>query len=204
MSYIDYYTILGVLPTADTEVIAAAYRALAKKYHPDTSNLPKTVADEKFKELNNAFEILGNKERRQHYDSLRQMKFENDKSRYHTRTDDNSKKQWPVIIRRFPKIANLEQELMEISPALAAKFRLKVLGSRELSRFRNLHRDVLDEYLTKYFGDDAMLKHFVLWCFVRKRRDVVLDVTGQVKSVGTRPESWKIIADMKAKYGLNY
>lgn len=65
----DYYEILEVNVHASKEVINKAYKALAMKYHPD-ANPPekKAWAEEKFKEINEAFEILSNEEKRKMYD----------------------------------------------------------------------------------------------------------------------------------------
>jgi hypothetical protein len=65
----DYYEILQVLPDADAEVIAAAYRSLARKYHPDHSH--DTAAEQRMRELNKAFAVLGDTERRRDYDAVR-------------------------------------------------------------------------------------------------------------------------------------
>ncbi len=65
----DYYAALGIDPTADPEVIAAAYRALAKKYHPDTGATTGTASAERFAEIQQAYEVLGSPESRRHYDA---------------------------------------------------------------------------------------------------------------------------------------
>jgi curved DNA-binding protein CbpA len=56
----DYYSILGVSPTAELVVIRAAYRALALRYHPDTWGGDKTQAENLMRELNEAYEVLSN------------------------------------------------------------------------------------------------------------------------------------------------
>ena len=65
----DLYAILGVLPDAEPEVIRAVYLALAKKYHPDSSG--SAESEEKFKEINAAYEILSDPEQRREYDATR-------------------------------------------------------------------------------------------------------------------------------------
>lgn len=67
----DYYGILGVLPNAPVDVIKAVYRALAKRYHPDTYDGLKEEAEELFKSLNEAFEVLSDASRRSQYDRMR-------------------------------------------------------------------------------------------------------------------------------------
>ena len=67
MAYIDYYKILGIDKKATEAEIKKAYRKLARKYHPDV-NPGDTEAEEKFKQLNEANEVLGNPENRKKYD----------------------------------------------------------------------------------------------------------------------------------------
>jgi len=68
MEYKDYYKILGVERKAPQNDIKRAYRKLARKYHPDVSK--ETNADEKFKELGEAYEVLKDPEKRAAYDQL--------------------------------------------------------------------------------------------------------------------------------------
>ena len=65
----DYYEILGVAKNATADEIKKAYRKLAIKYHPDR-NPGDTAAEEKFKEISNAYEVLSDANKRQRYDQL--------------------------------------------------------------------------------------------------------------------------------------
>ncbi|GAA4941009.1 J domain-containing protein [Algibacter agarivorans] len=67
MSFVDYYKILGLSKTASENDIKKAYRKLARKYHPDLNPNDK-VAEKKFKEINEANEVLSNPENRKKYD----------------------------------------------------------------------------------------------------------------------------------------
>ena len=67
MAFIDYYKVLGVGQDASQEEIRKAYRRLAKKFHPDI-NKEDPSAKERFQEINEANEVLGNPERRKKYD----------------------------------------------------------------------------------------------------------------------------------------
>ncbi|WP_018130362.1 molecular chaperone DnaJ [Effusibacillus pohliae] len=68
MSKRDYYEVLGVSKNATEEEIKKAYRKLARKYHPDINKEPD--AEAKFKEINEAYEVLSDKEKRARYDQF--------------------------------------------------------------------------------------------------------------------------------------
>jgi len=69
MEFKDYYSTLGVAKTATEKEIKQAFRKLARKYHPDVNPGDKT-AESKFKEINEANEVLGDPEKRKKYDEL--------------------------------------------------------------------------------------------------------------------------------------
>jgi len=68
----DYYEVLGVSRDATEKAVKDAYRKLARQYHPDLQTAPakKKAAEEKFKEINEAYEVLGDPEKRKKYDRL--------------------------------------------------------------------------------------------------------------------------------------
>lgn len=69
MQFKDYYEALGVEPSAGEAELKTAYRRLARKYHPDVSK--EAGAEERFKAVNEAYEVLRDKEKRAAYDQLR-------------------------------------------------------------------------------------------------------------------------------------
>src|SRR5690606_5772413 len=70
----DYYEVLGVSRTADAQEIRRAYRRLAREYHPDVNKAED--AEEKFKEVNEAYEVLSDEERRAAYDRFGHAAFQ--------------------------------------------------------------------------------------------------------------------------------
>ncbi len=71
----DYYEVLGISKSADEAAIKKAYRKLAKKYHPD-SNAGDTQAEQKFKEITEAYTILSDPEKRKLYDRFGHAAFD--------------------------------------------------------------------------------------------------------------------------------
>jgi len=70
MTWKDYYQILGVSTDASGEDIRKAFRHLALRYHPDHNPGNPKNAEEKFKEINEAYEVLGDEQKRRYYDHV--------------------------------------------------------------------------------------------------------------------------------------
>src|SRR6478752_5215548 len=70
VAFRDYYEVLGVPRDASAEDIRTAYRKLARRYHPDVNKEP--GAEDRFKEVSEAYEVLRDEEKRERYDRLGQ------------------------------------------------------------------------------------------------------------------------------------
>ncbi|MEO6991877.1 MAG: J domain-containing protein [Candidatus Baltobacteraceae bacterium] len=70
MHYKDYYEVLGVPKSAAEKDVKSAYRKLARKWHPDANPANPKAAEERFKEISEAYEVLGDADKRRKYDAL--------------------------------------------------------------------------------------------------------------------------------------
>ena len=92
-----YYDILQVSENASEEVIRMAYKALAKKYHPDVFDGDPKIAEQKMKELNEAYEVLSNQPKRMEYDAfIHKTTYDNlfrDEEKKSSNSNSNAKKE---------------------------------------------------------------------------------------------------------------
>ncbi len=98
----NYYEILEVSPNASQEIIKIAYKNLAKKYHPDTSN--EKNAAEKMKRINEAYEVLSDSEKREEYDESININDEYEYANHKQNSVKNINEILSKVARTYPKI----------------------------------------------------------------------------------------------------
>ncbi len=102
-----HYAILGITPWASEIDIRRAYRDLSKLYHPDTTQLSKDVAVENFQQINAAYAILSNAERRSQYDRLIQFsRFQYTSSNISDNVIDNATKSRSQVPKNLQTLDN--------------------------------------------------------------------------------------------------
>jgi curved DNA-binding protein CbpA len=99
MDFIDYFKILGVHSNSSDEEIRTAYRKLSKKFHPDMNN-GDNFFDERFKEIQTAYEILANKEKREAFQILYNEFYRIESN--NAKGNDHSKEKKDTILKSTP------------------------------------------------------------------------------------------------------
>ena len=123
----EYYEVLGVIPSAEPSVIKAAYKALVSMYHPDKNSDPN--AEIRIRQINEAYEVLSHLEKRNSYDKSREN-IQHDASEVIFSTDNPFKeedpldKDWSIAAGFYPLIKGQFENLSQISWRLAFAFRL--------------------------------------------------------------------------------
>ncbi|MBG6188207.1 J domain-containing protein [Flavobacterium sp. CAN_S2] len=113
MVFKDYYKILGVAKNATLENIKIAYRKLSKKFHPDLNNGDKFF-EEKFKEIQEAYEILSDISKRKHYDYINDTTINNREYDENLRKkEDEFRKQEEDFLKREEIIRQKEEKISE-------------------------------------------------------------------------------------------
>ncbi len=134
----DYYQILGVLDSVSQEEIKRAFRKLAFRYHPDTNPGNEKQAEEKFKEINEAYGVLGDKDKRQQYDFISKSQFAG--AGFDNRYKDSQYSQQDIFRSTFSNQAMLD-ELNRMFAQAGLRFdqdflnRVFFKGSGFMSRF---------------------------------------------------------------------
>lgn len=164
----DHYAILGVLPDAQDVVITAAYRALARQYHPDLSHGNPADSHKRMVEISSAYEVIGNATHRAKYDSDR-SKVES--AEFFSDDDDVSSEafssalseiewRWDVACGIYPDLAEYRIRLGQISTSLSFAF-VTTLLERKIFQDRHRLAEHLElMFLRRYFGTDDEILNF--------------------------------------------
>jgi DnaJ-class molecular chaperone len=142
MTAIDHYVALGVARDADPEVIRAAYRALAKKYHPDSSSDKTAEALMRFRQISDAHSILSDESARAEYDeSLNLASFEDRDPPAHPHSNrDQSEKSTPSTETQRGTLEKVRNGVVVIGWSLMAGFlALLLVGIIVASIMRAFH-----------------------------------------------------------------
>ena len=203
----DYYSILGVPFDAEPELIKSVYRSLSKIYHPDQYVGDKKFAEEKFKDINEAYECLKNTKKRKDYDKEFNKEF--NKNKYNDFKDSDKKeesnfsatvkKDWDVIIEFYEEIELERQHLSKIDKRIGMAFQVAILGYKSSNNWKKVSKIVVDAFFTKYFGSESQIHRFVELLLLEKKIKIANEVNRAVRVLGDNdPET--IITKIEEKY----
>ena len=194
----NYYEILGVSPTAEIEVIKAAYRALSKKYHPDKTKDSKSI--EKMKRVNLAFEVLSTPNKRKEYDEKfgfgANFDFENND------IEGNSSilEDWDFILDYHPELGELESKLKELSVNLGSSFQYYMLDKKAFNNAHSIAEKMETDFLKQYFGTNIRIQQFAKTQILDRNREVALEINKAVNLLGVEASESTIINTIHRKF----
>jgi curved DNA-binding protein CbpA len=184
----DYYGILGVTSSAEMAVIKAAYKALAGIYHPDRN--PSNEAVAKMQAINEAWDILSNKETKKQYDSvISNRKPENDAFEdidENEEVDEYFEKDWILALNYYPDLAPINERLSIISRRLAIAYRAYILAEKKFNKRGLIAVTMEEEFLHTYFSSNAEIIEVArLLIFDVKNKALLKELNNAVTTLGT-------------------
>lgn len=190
----DYYAILGVLPSIDQSALAAVYRALLKKYHPDVHSGDPINANSITRRINEAYEVLGSAASRAEYDRRRKHhRTSSGDFEYNSRRPEGGKDapdeqllaSWRYIVRYYPEAERHRTALAELDSALSLAFQVTLIETRSAAESQKLSEALKAQFLERYFGTNAAVQEFATEALKMSRRDVALEINKAIKVLGS-------------------
>lgn len=201
----DYYAILGVHPSAEEAVISAAYRALAKLYHPDLYK--GGDAADRMAKINEAYETLSDKEKRKEYDATRSNNLPEDDPIFDN-TEYNDEEffgeDWSLAMEYYPEAAKEAKELAKISTKLAFAYKAYLIDTKSFNKHKAVFWRFRREFLSSYFGKNAELQLFARRLIEKGEKEALLDLNKAVKVLGSSVDPERVIRKLAEKYGFSY
>jgi curved DNA-binding protein CbpA len=197
----DYYAILHVLPSAEIDVIKAAYKALARKYHPDTFDGDKAYASKRMQEINDAFGVIGDPDKRKKYDAER--KATNQEDEFTSNGEENDAQleaDWNVACKYCPEAVASFEHLNKLSRSLAFAFKSYLLDSKQFSECSKIRDKFRAEYLKNYFGSDPVVQTIGERLVLAGELISAKTVNRAVKVMGKSLDAKSLINTLKTDY----
>lgn len=206
----DYFAVLGLSSQAAPEVVKAAHRALAKKFHPDRSHQDDGEPQQKFHEIQEAYEVLRDEDRLRRYLRLRaqwlmQEQMHKTKAvepqirpRAYLKLDDR----WDQLVRKYPELSQHYARFCFMSHKLGNQFKLLVLGTSDHSRFKRVAAKLERQFYRKHFSYHRTLQTLARKLADNHRRHAVRMLQSEIK--GRRFLSKRIRNEIVWRYESRY
>ena len=206
----DYFAVLGLSSEADPEVVKAAHRALAKKFHPDRNQNDDGEPKQKFHDIQEAYEVLSDDDRLQQYLRLRaqmlmQEQMQKTKAagpqlrpRVYLKLDDR----WEHLVRKHPELSQHYARFCFMSHKLGNQFKLIILGTQDHTRFRRVAAKLERQFYRKHFSYHGNLQTLARKLAENHRRHAVRMLQSEIK--GRRFLSKHARSEMVWRYEARY
>ena len=207
----DYYAILGVHPTAEIVVLKAAYKALAKRYHPDVSKDNPEEAHRRMQEINEAYDLLSNTIKRKEYDDLKGTGTQEAEDFFRSQEDvepgyDPLEEDWKVAIEYYPELDDYLNQLRRISWKLGYGFKAYIVETKNYELGNKIFNQMHTEFIERYFGNNLSIIEFAN-TMIKDNNSLALKELNKVVNVLNINQSFKksteVISKIKNKYKIS-
>jgi len=204
----DYYAVLGVLPNAEQVVITAAYRALASQYHPDRWKGDQEQATKRMAEINVAYSVLSDVNKRKEYDKARSSDHGamGDDSEQMDQAFDSAMQElmdrWQVACSLFLDLEAIRKRLSKTSHSLAFAFVVLMLESKKFAEREKLSEKLETEFLKRYFGSSPAILDAARELIQMGRKDAIKALNKYIDVVGDGVSPQMIIDKVYADFRI--
>ena len=197
----DYYRVLGVLDDAEDIVIKAAYKALAQRYHPDKWVGDTDEATRRMSDINEAYNVLSDSEKRRDYDSTR------GRSEYQEESEDDDlntsvKSDWDEVVDYFPDLVGISENLRKISLSLEYSYKVLLLETKEFKNRQTLAGVIKRQFFERYFGNNEIILTYAESLITHGFKDAAKDLNKAVSLLGSDVNPDVIIDRIDKKWSL--
>ena len=204
----DYYSILGVISSAEEIVIRAAYKALAQRYHPDKYQGDPYEAKTRMQEINEAYSVLSDPEQKQQYDKWLDQQHKSDD--YETDEQDDElasalrayDNDWNTACEIFPDLQDIVKKLNRVSSRLAMTYKILMLESKKFEHSKEIANAIEQTFFENYFGKDPDVLAFARRIVYDGHKQAAKALNKYIRVVGSSKGSQIIIEKICSEYGL--
>jgi hypothetical protein len=199
----DYYKILGVLDDAEDIVIKAAYKALAQRYHPDKWAGSKEGANKRMAEINEAFSVLSDPEKRKQYDSTRERDtFEEGDQEAEDELLSSVERDWSKVTEYYPDLKATALRLARLSKSLEYTYKVTLLSKKNFNEQEKFSELLEQHFLEKYFGVNKKIIAFAKKLILGKQKDAAKELNEVARLIGSGIEADSVIKKIVEKFAL--
>lgn len=191
----NYYERLHVSPNADMAVISAAFKTLAKKFHPDVAKGDPEDTEKIFKEINEAYQVLSDPELRQKYDDV---ELANSNSKKQKKADDRQLLDgWDIVEEYYPDLEEYRVILSNLNESLALAFQYLLLDLKEFELGENLYESLYNNYMIDRFGESIVTRELGEYLLYNDFFELADELERQIQVLGP-DHSKSIVKKIKA------
>lgn len=207
----DYYSCLGVLPSAEDVVIRAAYRALAQRYHPDRFQGDPAEVMRRMQEINEAYEVLSDSVKRRQYDEARNRRtsadeLDSEEAEVRSAFEDAQRDletSWRTAVEYFPDIERIVGRLRRTSYKLGFAFQTTLLATKGFDHREALAVELENNFLRTYFGTNPAIIAFAKELIETGERAAARELNKAVSVLGGGIDPSRVISRIEEKHGIS-
>ncbi len=205
----NHYATLGVLPSAETVVIRAVYKALVQRCHPDKFAGDKKIAEENVRALNEAYEVLSDETKRAAYDKELTGRTNNTEEYFSEEQtgaqpeNDALAAAWKKSEEYYPDLAFVVDELGALSWRLAYAYKVHLIETKQFGNRRFIAQEMRENYFKLYFGSNPRIIDFAKILIGKKMNVAAKELNEAIVFFGASSDAELIIDKISKKHEIS-